>query len=164
MRTPNQFLSGVPPVPYQPVTDATIRRRTFAPQRRHRHGPVSPKPDACTWPDRPKRPQSLLYAAAKVLVRCVYESPRRRRIDGVRMGNRAEMMMGRAHMRMWKRTILMGAGAVAMLVVSAACVKVDTGREDPSGRPPRPPPRPPPRRRQRASKRITMPTSGSCAT
>jgi len=33
----------------------------------------------------------------------------------------------------WKRITLIGAGAVAMLVVSAACVKVDTGREDPAG-------------------------------
>ena len=31
----------------------------------------------------------------------------------------------------WKRITLIGAGAVAVLVVSAACVKVDTGREDP---------------------------------
>jgi uncharacterized protein (DUF305 family) len=33
----------------------------------------------------------------------------------------------------WKRIALIGAGAVAVLVVSAACVKVDTGREDPAG-------------------------------
>jgi uncharacterized protein (DUF305 family) len=33
----------------------------------------------------------------------------------------------------WKRVTLIGAGAVAMLVVSAACVKGDTGREDTAG-------------------------------
>ncbi len=33
----------------------------------------------------------------------------------------------------WKQIILIGAGAVAVLVVSAACIKVDTGREDPAG-------------------------------
>jgi hypothetical protein len=33
----------------------------------------------------------------------------------------------------WKRITLIGAGAVAVLVVSAACVKVDTGREDRAG-------------------------------
>ena len=33
----------------------------------------------------------------------------------------------------WKRITLICAGAVAVLVVSAACVKVDTGREDPAG-------------------------------
>jgi uncharacterized protein (DUF305 family) len=33
----------------------------------------------------------------------------------------------------WKRITLIGAGAVAVLFVSAACVKVDTGREDPAG-------------------------------
>jgi hypothetical protein len=38
-----------------PVTDATVCMRTFSPQRRDRHGPVSPKPDARTWPDRPKK-------------------------------------------------------------------------------------------------------------
>ena len=36
-------------------------------------------------------------------------------------------------MGVWKRIILIGAGAVALLVVSAACFKVDTGREDPAG-------------------------------
>jgi MFS family permease len=30
---------------------------TFAPRRHDRHGPVSPKPDALTWPDRPTKPQ-----------------------------------------------------------------------------------------------------------
>nr|WP_308160685.1 DUF305 domain-containing protein [Mycolicibacterium goodii] len=34
---------------------------------------------------------------------------------------------------MWKQIILIGAGAVAALVVSAACIKVDTDREDPAG-------------------------------
>jgi uncharacterized protein (DUF305 family) len=34
----------------------------------------------------------------------------------------------------WKRTIVVGAGAVAVLVVSAACIKVDAGREDPAAR------------------------------
>ncbi|HET8915533.1 MAG TPA: DUF305 domain-containing protein [Propionibacteriaceae bacterium] len=33
----------------------------------------------------------------------------------------------------WKRIALITAGAVAVLVVSAACVKADTGREDPAG-------------------------------
>ena len=33
----------------------------------------------------------------------------------------------------WKRITLICAGAVTVLVVSAACVKVDTGREDPAG-------------------------------
>jgi uncharacterized protein (DUF305 family) len=36
-------------------------------------------------------------------------------------------------MGVWKQIILIGAGAVAVLVVSAACIKVDTGREDPAG-------------------------------
>jgi uncharacterized protein (DUF305 family) len=36
-------------------------------------------------------------------------------------------------MRMWKRTFLRGAGAMAVLVFSAACVKVDTAREDAAG-------------------------------
>jgi uncharacterized protein (DUF305 family) len=36
-------------------------------------------------------------------------------------------------MGVWTRIILIGAGAVALLVVSAACFKVDTGREDPAG-------------------------------
>ena len=35
-------------------------------------------------------------------------------------------------MGVWKRITLIGAGAAAMLVVSAACSKVDTGREDPA--------------------------------
>jgi hypothetical protein len=33
----------------------------------------------------------------------------------------------------WKQIILIGACAVAVLVVSAACIKVDTDREDPAG-------------------------------
>jgi hypothetical protein len=49
---------GVSPSgPYQPVTDATVSMRTFAPRRHDRHGPVSPKADAVTWPDRPTKPQ-----------------------------------------------------------------------------------------------------------
>jgi len=36
-------------------------------------------------------------------------------------------------MGVWKRITLIGAGAAAVLVVSAACSKVDTGREDPAG-------------------------------
>ena len=36
-------------------------------------------------------------------------------------------------MGMRKQIILIGAGAVAVLVVSAACNKVDAGREDPAG-------------------------------
>lgn len=36
-------------------------------------------------------------------------------------------------MVVWKQIILIGAGAVAALVVSAACIKVDTDREDPAG-------------------------------
>lgn len=36
-------------------------------------------------------------------------------------------------MAVWKQIILIGAGAVAVLVVSAACIKVDTGREAPAG-------------------------------
>ena len=41
-------------------------------------------------------------------------------------------------MGVWKQIILIGAGAVTALVVSAACINFDTG--------------------------TTMPTSGSCAT
>ena len=36
-------------------------------------------------------------------------------------------------MGVWKQISLIGAGAVAVLVVSAACIKVDTDREDPAG-------------------------------
>jgi uncharacterized protein (DUF305 family) len=37
-------------------------------------------------------------------------------------------------MGVWKRTIVMAAGAVAVLVVSAACNKVDDGRQGPASR------------------------------
>lgn len=67
-------------------------------------------------------------------------------------------------MGVWKRIMLIRAGAVAVLVVSAACVKVDTGREDPVGQITSATHRLPPRRRQQAPRRTTMPTSGSCAT
>jgi uncharacterized protein (DUF305 family) len=36
-------------------------------------------------------------------------------------------------MGVWKQIILIGAGAVTALVVSAACINFDTGREDPAG-------------------------------
>ena len=67
-------------------------------------------------------------------------------------------------MGVWKRIMLIDAGAAAVLVVSAACIKVDTGPDDPAGRPRLPPPPPAPRRRQQVPRRTTMPTSGSCAT
>jgi len=46
------------------LTDATACIRTFSPQRHGRHDPVSPKPDARTWPDRLKKPKSLLPASS----------------------------------------------------------------------------------------------------
>ena len=65
-------------------------------------------------------------------------------------------------MGMRKQIILIGAGAVAVLVVSAAGNEVDTGRQDPAGQITS--------RTATASatkptapRRITMPTSGSCA-
>jgi uncharacterized protein (DUF305 family) len=46
---------------------------------------------------------------------------------------RGQVKTRRTQMGVWKRITLIGAVAVAMLVVSAACSKVDTGREDPAG-------------------------------
>jgi hypothetical protein len=57
MRTPTNSGRVSLRVHTSPVTDATVCMRTFAPQRRDRHGPVSPKPDARTWPDRSQKPQ-----------------------------------------------------------------------------------------------------------
>jgi hypothetical protein len=82
MRTPTNSGRVSLRVHTSPVTDATVCMRTFAPQRRDRHGPVSPKPDARTWPQRPKISKSLLHErSAKVfaiLVGCM-SSPRWRR-------------------------------------------------------------------------------------
>src|SRR6476661_1938650 len=56
---PAQFRFGLPfgPLPPVTVTDATDCMKTFALRRHGRHGPVSPKPGARTWPHRPKRNQ-----------------------------------------------------------------------------------------------------------
>jgi hypothetical protein len=63
MRTPANsgclFLEG-----HEAATESTACMKTFSPQRRDRHGPVSPKPDARTWPDRPKKRKSLLPASS----------------------------------------------------------------------------------------------------
>jgi hypothetical protein len=57
------------------------------------HGPVSPKPDTCTWPDRPKNPQTLaLRTQPEVLAlwgvgvtgRCAANRPRAKSDTGVR--------------------------------------------------------------------------------
>jgi len=46
---------------------------------------------------------------------------------------RGQITTRRAHIGTRKQIILIGASAVAVLVVSAACNKVDTGRQDPAG-------------------------------
>ncbi|MET0703225.1 MAG: DUF305 domain-containing protein [Mycobacterium sp.] len=46
---------------------------------------------------------------------------------------RSYISTGATLIRHWKRLPVIGACALAMLVVSAACVKVDTGHEDPAG-------------------------------
>jgi hypothetical protein len=68
MRTLNQSRWCVPLAPYQPVTDAIVCMRTFALRRHDRHGPVSPKADAVTWPDRPTKAQIPAPRAQRQIV------------------------------------------------------------------------------------------------
>jgi hypothetical protein len=68
MRTLNQSQWCVPLAPYQPVTDAIVCMRTFALRRHDRHGPVSPKADAVTWPDRPTKAQIPAPRAQRQIV------------------------------------------------------------------------------------------------
>src|ERR1700761_5316076 len=49
---PRSWFPAGPHQPYMPTQ--AVYKRTFAPRRRGGHGPVSPKPDARTCPNRPK--------------------------------------------------------------------------------------------------------------